>query len=100
MMALEAYVGHSKYVVLNDAQSWCYAFLLDLKPVSYQFYCKDKGVIGKIKNLQSEELFVIEEQRVPLDKTFWTELERQTSWRVESSRQFCENKTAYRVVRK
>lgn len=97
---IEKYVGRSNYVVLSDCRSWWIAYLLNLKPVSYAYLCNDRSLVEKIKCLPVNKVYLIDTPLAPFTSRFWVNLEANSGWIREESRDVSSGETLYRVVRK
>lgn len=100
LKAIENYIGKGKAVVANNEQFWCYIFLLGLKPLSHHCsFGNHDAVMGKIKGLREDELFFIEEKRLPFAQTFWSRLETQAGWKIVDTYAVTSAITLYRAAR-
>ena len=76
------FVGSSKHVVGSDVLSWVFVFLLDLRPLTYEWKPTEPQIIKAIEESTVNEIVCIEQNGKLFSESFWSEIK--AKWTIKS----------------
>jgi hypothetical protein len=91
------FIGVSGSVALSDPRLWGFIYLLDLKPMAYEFRPNEVYLMRGINKLTKNELIIIESREKPFSELFWFEIN--SAWKIKNMRQFDDGLKIYCLIR-
>lgn len=75
-------LSKNDFIIMSDKRLWAYSYLLELKPISYNFKLNETYTINKINQSESTKIKMIETVYAPFSADFLLQIEQQTKYKV------------------
>jgi hypothetical protein len=91
------FIGLSKNVVVGDVNSWGFVYLLDLRPLIYEWKPPESQIFKAIEDSSMRELVFIESSKNLFSAAFWSKVN--SKWKIENIRELDGQFKLYRFSR-